>query len=73
MHECPDVNDEERYSFKFTSGGSFVEEYNALQIEQDLDPIWVSEITAPEGYQNNLGTIEQDGVTCRILLNLCHI
>ena len=66
MHECPDVNDEERYSFKFTSGGSFVEEYNALQIEQDLDPIWVSEITAPEGYQNNLGTIEQDGVTCRI-------
>ena len=66
MQDCPDVNDEERYSFKFTSGGSFVEEYDALQIEQDLETIWVSEITAPEGYQNNLGTIEQDGVTCRI-------
>ena len=59
--DCPNFEDVERYSFKFTLGGNYIGQYEVLKTEQDLEPIWVSEISAPDGYKNNLVTTDENG------------
>ena len=59
--DCPNFEDAERYSFKFTSGGNYIGQYEVLKNEQDLEPVWVSEISAPDGYKNNLVTTDENG------------
>lgn len=59
--DCPNFEDAERYSFKFTLGGNYIGQYEVLKNEQDLEPVWVSEISAPDGYKNNLVTTDENG------------
>ena len=59
--DYPNFEDAERYSFKFTSGGNYIGQYEVLKTEQDLEPVWVSEISAPDGYKNNLVTTDENG------------
>ena len=69
VDDCPDRSDLERYSFKF-SDGPYSEEYEDIAADEDLTPIWISEISAPEGYINSLDTYMKDGEECYVFAQI---